>query len=120
MAREENVRYIVFVNGEIEMDTNDRDEAMQHAHLRVDEKIGDHHRHDLPVKVTPQIVREMDVRVSRVRESDCLELPLQLWFDDYYNEQRQCEVEEENREWRRYLELCEKFRDRIAASGKES
>jgi len=109
-------RYVVFVGGEIEHDTESRDDAMSYAHGRVEQDISDFYKHGLPLKVTKEIETRVDVYVAKITQEAVIELPLQSWFDDYYNEVKQYEAEEEKREWKRYLELREKFKDRIAES----
>jgi hypothetical protein len=64
--------------------------------------------------VTPQIEREMDVYLYKLAGENLVPLPFQEWFDEYYRDLRQGEIDDEEREWQWYLKLAEKFRDRIA------
>jgi hypothetical protein len=114
MIDKEYARYVLMVNGEIFYDTNDRDDALSQAHIAVGEKIGEWHRRDLPIKVTPEIAEELDVQLFLIIKDYEVPLPLQSWFDEYHQEMKDYKASEEEREWKQFLELREKFKDRIA------
>lgn len=106
--------YGLIIGGEWESLDEDIGEIMGRAKLWVMERIDDFHRHALPLKVTPEVEREMDVYIYRLADENRAKIPLQEWFDEYYREMQQSIADDEEREWRRYLELAEKFKGRIA------
>jgi hypothetical protein len=101
------------INGEVEHFGHEKAEALNSARMAVDQKISDHHRHDLPVQVDSVVARELDVYVYEMRDDNRLKLPFQQWFDDYYAEEQEYERKQDEHEWKQYLALCEKFAERI-------
>lgn len=114
MLRERRPMYGLIVHGEWDCLDENLEVIMDRAKQWVEEKINNFHRHDLPIKVTPEVAWELDVYAYKLTSENEVELPLQAWFDEYYADMKQGEVDDEEREWKRYLELAEKFRDRIA------
>jgi hypothetical protein len=104
--------YALVVNGEWDVLDENESEILSRAKTWVMEKIGDRYRHAIPLRVTPEIAHDMDTYVYKLADVNRVELPLQAWFDEYHAEVEQCKVEGEEREWKRYLELREKFKDR--------
>lgn len=104
--------YALIVDGEIEYIGHEKDVALKAAHSAVDQKISDHHRHRLPVHIDSTAAYELDVYVYEMNNDNRLDLPFQQWFDDYYAEMKEYDREQEEREWKHYLELREKFKDR--------
>jgi hypothetical protein len=82
-------------------------EALQSCREQIDQQITDHHRHNLPLKVTPEIERRFDLRLFQTQGE--LELPFQEWVDDYYQQQQDWKKEREEQEYLRYLELKAKY-----------
>lgn len=114
MSEERKPMYALIVNGEWESLDEDRESMVDRAKMWVMEKIGDHYRHGLPLKVTKEIARDVDTYIYKLTNENLVELPLQAWFDEYHSDSEQSDIDEEMREWERYLELAEKFKDRIA------
>ena len=113
LGPKDTVWYLVLLNGEVEHFGHDKAEALNFARMAVDQKISAHHRHNLPVQVDSVVARELDVYVYEMHDATRLKLPFQQWFDDHYAETRAIKHQEEEREWNRYLELREKFAERI-------
>jgi ribosomal protein L33 len=105
--------YVLFQYGEVSYWTHDRESALREAKLSVDQYICDHLRHNLPLKATDEIVRRLDVQLFRLTADDLVTLPCQEWFDEYYTSTKNWEKTEEEREYKRFLELYEKYKDRL-------
>ncbi len=118
MSDERNPLYGLIIGGEWESLDEKLSEVMDRAKMWTMERIGDHYRHALPLKVTPEIAREMDIYIYKITSENRVELPFQQWFDEYHAEVEQGAVDDEECEWKRYLELAENFKDRIAKEEK--
>jgi len=79
----------------------------------VDQAITDHWKHKLPMQVTPEIARAFDVRVYRCDHQSSVELPFQKWVDENYRHRQEWANGEDEREYKRYLELREKYEGRF-------
>jgi len=84
------------------------DQALEEAKNCVDQYICDFQRHNLP-KNTKDEDFDPDVRVYYVSKKNELELPLQEWTDEYYQRQKEYVEKDKRREYKRYLELKEKY-----------
>lgn len=114
MSEARKPMYGLIIGGEWDALDENIDEIMERAKMWTMERINDFHRHALPLQVNPTIAREMDVYVYRLADENRVEIPLQAWFDKYYQEMKQDEIDDKEREWKCYLELAEKFKERIA------
>ncbi len=105
--------YVVVQFGEIQSWSYSEEAALSSAAECVDQQIADHWRHKLPVQVTPEMARDLDIRMYRLDAQSQVELPFQKWFDQYYQERQESARDEEEREYKRFLELRKKYEDRF-------
>jgi len=105
--------YVIVYAGELESAQvwENREIALSEAQCIVNQYICDFLRHNLPMKITPEEARRFDVKVYEIKEE--MELPFQKWVDEYYDEMRMQEIKDEERDYKRFLELYERFKDRI-------
>jgi len=106
-------RYLVIVGGEIYEDTESKKDAFMFAHNYVDQHITDFLKHDLPIKINEDMIRKIDVYVAKISNEDLVELPYQQWADEYYKDLKEDEKYMEEQEYKWFLELYEKFKDRL-------
>lgn len=108
--------YIMITFGEQTETFDSEEEALCYAYDHVAEMITAQHRHDLPLKVTPEMRRQFDVRLIEVGDDYNalreVELPFQKWADTYYENLRLAKKDEADREYQTYLRLKEKFEGR--------
>ncbi|MBD3262535.1 MAG: hypothetical protein GF334_12855 [Candidatus Altiarchaeales archaeon] len=95
------------MDGETIEVTDSMAEVIDFCREWVYQQICDHHRNNLPLRVTEEVKRQFDIEVFKT--TDTIELPFQEWADDYYRELKEGEKEDERREYERYLELKAKF-----------
>jgi hypothetical protein len=110
-------KYVVVWNGEITTEMFDLESALCEAHSFVDQYISDFLRYDLPMKITPEEARRFDVKVFELKDE--IELPLQEWVDQYYEDIKEWKEKAEEREYKQFLELYEKFKNRIPGSSND-
>lgn len=104
--------FVVVYLGEVWSWSFSEESALFSASECVDQQITDHWRYKLPVQVTPDIARDMDIRVYRLDANSQLDLPFQKWFDENYNSRNEIAADEEGREYKRFLELRAKYEAR--------
>jgi len=97
------------------MSEDDTSPVMNEAQFCVNEKIGWVLRHELPIKVTPELEKKVDVQVYILKPSDKVQLPLQQWFDEFYQDQQDMVVRDQNQDEKRFLELLVKYGDQVEA-----
>lgn len=105
--------YVVVQFGEVHAWAYTEEAALVSAHECVDQQIADHWRHKLPVQVTETIARDLDVRLYRLDSKSQLTLPIQQWFDENYQERQASSKDDEELEYKRFLELRAKYEDRF-------
>jgi hypothetical protein len=105
--------YVIVSGGEVSYSTNDREDCLLESRLSFDQHITDFLRHQLPMRLSEEDIRRVDLKVYEL-EDETLEirLPFQEWLDDRYEENRKYEKDEAEREYKRYLELHEKYEAR--------
>lgn len=116
----DTIHWVLVTNGEVafECHTSNSKEILQQAQWAVEQRICDHLRHALPLKVTEQVAREFDIRAFSLPREDQegvperLVLPYQKWVDEYYQSSLDDKKETEEREYKRYLELREQHEPR--------
>jgi len=111
----DRVLYVLLYSGEVTLVSPDREHTIDEANFSVNERIGDHWRHDLPLEATEKLCREIDVEVHTLNAESRMELPFQEWVDTYYREMKENEGKQEERDYKRYLELHERFKARRRA-----
>lgn len=108
--------FVLLVGGEVVYTTSDSSDVFREARGSVYQYISDHKRHDLPLKMTDEELRWMDVEVHELLgERSQVALPYQEWIDDYYRELKEGEREDEEREYKRFVELRGKWEERFQA-----
>lgn len=105
--------WVIVHFGEVWGHTYSEEEALDIARHLVDQTIADHWSHLLPMQVTPEIARGFDVQVYRCASSSLLKLPLQQWTDENYQYRQKSEAHDENMEYKRYVQLREKYEPRF-------
>jgi len=100
--------YVVMVDGDCWHLAVDQDEAFDVAQSEVNQYICDFYRHKLPMNVEREGF-DPDIRVHVLNAASELELPLQKWVDENYQETIEYNEDQEKREYARYLELKEKY-----------
>ena len=100
---------VVFFGGETIYFVNTIKEAMDEAQLHVNEMIGNHHRRELPMKVSPELARDLNIHIFALNRRSVVDMPVQMWFDLYYKEQQDYERETTLRPYETYLELKARF-----------
>jgi hypothetical protein len=105
--------FVVVQFGEVHSWTSSEQSALKSARECVEQQIVDHWRHKLPVKVTEDIARDLDVRLYRLDSRSELTLPIQQWFDENYKQRQESARDDEEREYRRFLELRAKHEERF-------
>jgi len=104
---------MMLADGEVCCLTSDPEEAIEEARMAVYQYISDHKRHHLPLKMTDDEIRSMDVEVHILDSGSQIDLPYQQWVDDYYQEMQDDKKKEEEHEYKRFLELREKWEERF-------
>lgn len=111
--------YIVISNGCAESiwASEDKDHVLMECQQDAIQYISDFHRHERDWTVSPE---QVGIRLFQVTYGDVqqgiqeLELPLQKWADEYFEELSQRDRHEANAktdpEWAEYCRLKEKFR----------
>lgn len=107
--------YVIIWNGELVYDGPDYEETMREAQFSIFSELGWHHRHNLPLKVTPEISKEFDLRVYALAGDNLIALPLQEWCDQFYQDMKDDERKTQENEEKRFLELHAKYIDRLDA-----
>ena len=105
--------WIVVQFGELWAHAFSEQGALDAARESVDQAITDHWKHKLPLQVTEEIARSFDVRVYRCDASCQVALPFQKWVDENYKHRQEVDEFEKDREYRRFLELREKYEERL-------
>ena len=80
-------------------------EARTYAQHCVLQHISDHE--ELPLRVSKKVAENIGVYLFRVQEE--LELPIQEWADELYQEIQENRKEDEEREYQLYLRLKAKY-----------
>ena len=103
-------QYFALFHGE-ELVYGDKEYVMREIRMHVDMYICDHRKHNLPLQVTEEEIRNLDVRLYALEpEGDVFPtLPIQEWYDQWYAERVQHKKEEEEREYQLFLELKAKY-----------
>jgi hypothetical protein len=102
----------MFTHGEFAVSSDDEETIMAEAEMHCNQYICDFWRHDLPKKLNAEDKASLDVHVFDLQEMRKLDLPFQEWVDEWYADKREADREEEQREYKRYLELREKWEPR--------
>jgi len=110
---ESNPLFVVVQFGEVQSWAYSEKAAMDSAHECVDQQITDHWRHKLPIQVTPELARNLDVRVYRCDAASQVELPIQQWFDENYRQRQEAVQEDAERDYKRFLELRAQYEERF-------
>lgn len=106
--------FVLLVGGEVVYTTSDSNDIMREARESVFQYISDHKRHDLPLKMTDEELRWMDIEVHELLgERSQVALPYQPWVDDYYREMKEGERQDEEREYKHFVELRRKWENRF-------
>ena len=111
----DRVLYLVVSGGRPVHWTDSKEDALLEAKSSFEEHVTHFWRHKLPLKMTEDIVREIDLFVAEVSESSSMEIPWQKWHDDSYAERQiyaQEDKDSEEAEYQRYLKLHEKWNRR--------
>lgn len=103
--------YIMLTLGENAWVCHDEETALGECQEHVFQNINDFHRHNLPLTVTPEVARGFDLRLIKLTDEGVEEvkLPFQEWADQYVVELERYRQEDEDREYKRYLELKAKY-----------
>jgi hypothetical protein len=108
-----HARFVMFTFGEFAFSSEDEETILTEAQMHCNQYICDFWRNcELPKKLTDEDKASLDVHVFDLQEMKKLDLPFQDWVDDWYADKREAERDEEQREYKRYLELREKWEPR--------
>jgi hypothetical protein len=114
MHKRQTPIYVLLDGGEVTFTSGDRGEVLREAHCAVDQHITDHLRHDLPIKLDDEEIRWIDVEVHELSgDKSQIALPYQQWADDYWVEVQEAERDEDEREYKRFLELRDEYEERF-------
>lgn len=113
IATKDRVGYALFNGGELVWVDHDLELVLKEAKLCVDQYIADFMRHDLPLLVTEEIATRVDVEVHKLTKDTRTKLPLQQWFDEYYEQQEKYKEDDARREYEHALSLFKKYKDRL-------
>lgn len=105
-------RFVMFTYGEFAFSSDDEETILTEAQMHCNQVIADHWRHELPKKLSESDKSDFDVHVFDLVDVRKLDLPFQEWVDEMYNEMREHLAEDSQREYKRYLELREKWESR--------
>lgn len=105
-------RYVMCCYGEV-IQGNSLEVLMAEARNHVHQYICDFLRPLMPLKVTEEVVHRFDVEVHQLDDNSKVSLPFQQWADDYYIDSKRWKKDEEEREYERFVELYEKYKDRL-------
>jgi len=104
--------YIIESCGEVLEGIFDYGDMMHEVKMLAWQYICDFMRHELPKKLTADDIRRFDIKVYEVNREQ-ITLPFQAFVDEYYDDMREQKRLDEEREYKRFLELYEKYKDRI-------
>ena len=107
--------WIVLSGGEAAGISSNRHEAINIARDIARERVSDFYRDLLPFKVTPVVIRDLDVEVHPCFSRTAEALPFQEWIDDLYRSRVEGEKTDAEREYQRFVELREKYEARFQA-----
>ncbi len=102
-------RYILMVGGEFADVFLGKDYVLKETKWAVDQYISDFLRDALPIKITKGEAALFDIQVYEIGEDQIVDLPLQQWCDQYYQEMEDSAKEEEEVKYQRYLTAREEF-----------
>ena len=83
-------------------------EVMDDVQLHVSEQIALFYRDALPIKVTEEVKKWLDVKVFKL-DNEVQDVPFQQWLDDWYTEMKEEDEMKEKREREELKRLLEKY-----------
>ena len=106
--------FVLVIGGEASFVSGQKADVLHEARDAVVQYIADHRRQDLPIQLTEEDLRWMDIEVHELNGSTSqMALPYQEWVDDMWREWEQDRLEEPEREYKHFLELREKWEERF-------
>lgn len=103
------MRYIVSTcDGDEVFVAETKQDAFKAAELEVQQQLCDHFRHQLPLKITPEIAERFGVEIFPAATKP-MALPLQKWVDEYYADLQKREKDLRLKDLKRFLSLWEQF-----------
>jgi len=103
--------FVLVSHGEVVYETTERKDALGEAQSAVCQHLSDFRRHDGPFQVTSDDILAFDIKLFELGAAGQVTLPYQKWADNFYWDLEEGEKEEERREYKRYLELREKYEE---------
>lgn len=103
------MEYIIVQFGEVLEGIFNYEEMMSEVRIMARQYIYDFMRHNLPKKLTHDDIRSFDIEVYEIGNS--IILPFQAWADEYYDDMKEQQKRDEEQEYKRFLELYEKYKD---------
>ena len=110
-----DTKYAVLVSGGEVVFYGRLAHVISEAKNSVFERIGSFYCHNLPIRATSDFIyNSIDIRVHEVDLSDGggVELPYQDWCDEYYADMKKQEVLDVEYDYKRFVELREKYEQR--------
>jgi hypothetical protein len=113
MYKRKDPIHVLLVGGEAAFSTSDMTHMLLEARTSFDQHITDHRRQDLPFKITEEDERWFDIEVHTLDGESQHELPFQEWLDDYYREEQAGRRQDEESEYRRFIELLGRLEEAV-------
>lgn len=108
------IGYVVYIfGGEEAYFVADKEKTMMEVYDYVSYHICDFLRDQLPLKVTDDIIRDMDIKIFEVVSEKEVEIPFQKFVDEYYDNIKYDEKRQEETEYKNFLKLYKKYKDRL-------